>query len=119
MRNKNCPNCGAVYEPEKNTCPYCGTSYYDMSALDFNSDEPFYLKIKVKKNGKNCCITQLVKPCLNEVSMNFGRDYTAVYGGYNSIMSQFISNQILTTDISFRAIPMKDNRLCILEVEDE
>lgn len=23
-KGKNCPNCGAVYEPEKNKCPYCG-----------------------------------------------------------------------------------------------
>lgn len=52
-KGKNCPNCGAVYEIDKNKCPYCGTSYYDMSAIDFEDGEPFYLKIKTKMNGKN------------------------------------------------------------------
>lgn len=86
MKGKNCPNCGAVYEPEKNKCPYCGTSYYDMSALNF---EPFYLKIKTNMDGKPAYITQLVKPYLDK------------------------------TNISFYAIPMKDNSLYIMEVEDE
>lgn len=121
MKSKNCPNCGAVYEPEKNKCPYCGTSYYDMSALNFESSEPFYLKIKTHINGKSAYITQLVKPCLSNMSMNFGADYTTVYGGYHGRVPlwQMCSYQALNTDISFSAIPMKDNSLCIVEVEDE
>lgn len=119
MKSKNCPNCGAVYEPEKNKCPYCGTSYYDMSTLNFESAEPFYLKIKTKWNGKNCYITQLVRPCLSNMSMNIGQDYTTAYGGYGASMYQFVSNRTINTDISFCAIPMKDNRLCIVEAEDE
>ena len=78
MKGKNCPNCGAVYEPEKNKCPYCGTSYYDMSALNFESSEPFYLKIKTNINGKPVYITQLVKPYLDRLSINFDADYTTV-----------------------------------------
>lgn len=121
MKGKNCPNCGAVYEPEKNKCPYCGTSYYDMSALNFESSEPFYLKIKTHINGKPAYITQLVKPCLDGMSMDFSTDYTTVYGGYRSRapLWQMCSNQTLNTNISFRAISMKNNNLCIVEVEDE
>ena len=37
MKGRNCPNCGAVYEIDKNKCPYCSTSYYDMSAIDFTN----------------------------------------------------------------------------------
>lgn len=39
--NKNCPNCGAPYDIQLNKCPYCGTSYFDLSALDLTNREPF------------------------------------------------------------------------------
>ena len=53
--------------------------------------------------------------------MNFEADYTTAYGGYDGRVPlwQICSYQALNTDISFSAIPMKDNSLCIVEVEDE
>lgn len=47
MKQRNCPNCGAPYKVELNTCPYCGTSYFDMSAIDISENKPFYLKLKI------------------------------------------------------------------------
>lgn len=47
MASKNCPNCAAPYDVGLNKCPYCGTSYFDMSCIDINSLEPFYLKLKM------------------------------------------------------------------------
>ena len=47
MASKNCPNCAAPYDVGLNKCPYCGTSYFDMSCIDINSLEPFYLKLKI------------------------------------------------------------------------
>ena len=47
MKQRNCPNCGAPYNVELSTCPYCGTSYFDMSAIDINETSPFYLKLKM------------------------------------------------------------------------
>ena len=44
-KNKNCPNCGAVINPDKDKCEYCGTSYYDLSCIPFN--EPFYLRLNI------------------------------------------------------------------------
>lgn len=46
MASKNCPNCAAPYDVSLNKCPYCGTSYFDMSCIDIDSLEPFYLKIR-------------------------------------------------------------------------
>lgn len=31
---KNCPNCGAPLDENYFKCPYCGTLYYDLTALD-------------------------------------------------------------------------------------
>ena len=52
MSDRNCINCGAPFDVELNKCPYCGTSYFDMSCLDLDSGKPFALKIKTKKMEK-------------------------------------------------------------------
>ena len=64
-KGKNCPNCGAVYEPEKNKCPYCGTSYFDMTAINIPAREPFYLKVKAEMGGTPIYITQKVIADIN------------------------------------------------------
>lgn len=46
MKQTNCPNCGAPYDLELTKCPYCGTNYFDLSFIDFDVTEPFYIKIK-------------------------------------------------------------------------
>ena len=46
MKQKNCPNCGAPYDVNLNQCPYWKTSYFDMSCIDIDDREPFYLKLK-------------------------------------------------------------------------
>ena len=45
---KNCPNCGAPIDYEKNKCVYCGTWYYDFSCIP--SDRPFFLRINTGEN---------------------------------------------------------------------
>ena len=47
MRDKlNCPNCGAPITATE--CPYCGTVFYDFSAMSF--DKPTYVKAEVYEN---------------------------------------------------------------------
>ena len=60
------------YQIDLNQCPYCGTSYFDMSAIDFTNGEPFYLKFKVNMGGYECYVTQLVRPRVE--SMEFSSD---------------------------------------------
>lgn len=111
----NCPNCGAVINPEQHKCSYCGTSYFDMSAINFENGEPFYLKIKTKWNGQDVFITQLVKPSLNTIDFTIASDYC--YGGKGAQLSSFYRKEsCLTTKISFSSIPMADNSLLKMEV---
>lgn len=98
--NRNCPNCGAPYEVHLSKCPYCGTSYFDMSALDFNNQEPFYLKFR----AGDMVVTQLVRPCLNDVSMDISRDEVDVTGFGNKRICSFIRNYSVKTNISFEAV---------------
>ena len=111
----NCPNCGAVINPEQHKCSYCGTSYFDMSAIDFENGKPFYLKIKIKWNGHDAFITQLVKPSLNTINLTTTSDY--YYGGKaEQLLSSYRNENCLTTEVSFSGIPMTDNSLLKMEV---
>ena len=114
MRRRNCLNCGAPYDIDKNKCPYCGTSYYDMSAVDFESGEPFYLKIRTNMNGQQVYITQLVKPILNTIEMS--TDTVDCYS-YNGNVASYISNKSLTTNISFIGISDQNGNLMTMTVE--
>ena len=112
---RNCPNCAAPYDVEFNKCPYCGTSYYDLSALDLAAREPFYLKIKVDMNGSPCYITQLVRPRM-EMSMEFSSDIEECYDGIGNRLATYTRSKGLTTNLSFEAVTT-GSHLCTIEVE--
>lgn len=101
---KNCLNCGAPLNPEHIKCEYCGTIYYDMTAINFDQQEPFFLAIKV--NG--LIITQLVRPSLADI--NFTHNTVSVTGRHNNTLFTFTDSIQVTTDITFEAIPQKDNQ---------
>ena len=116
MNNRNCPNCGAVYDVGLNKCPYCGTSYYDMSALDLTAREPFYLKIKTELNGQMCYITQLVrfKP---DMSIEIGSETVDVCDMSGAAVCSFVGKQTMTTNISFEAVVSPTHKnLCTIEI---
>jgi hypothetical protein len=99
-----------------NKCPYCGTSYYDLSALDFTTNEPFYLKIKTEINGMPCCITQLVRP-IADMSIEFSSDTVDAYDLFGSRICSFTRGNTMTTNISFEAVAStKHKNLCTIEV---
>lgn len=116
MNQRNCPNCAAPYDVELNKCPYCGTSYYDLSALDLTAQEPFYLKIKVDMNGSPCYITQLVRPRM-DMSMEFSSDTVDCYGRFGEKLTTFTRSNSLTTNLSFEAVVTDTHKnLCTIEV---
>jgi hypothetical protein len=68
MQERNCPNCGASLESDVCKCPYCGTSYFDISAINIDDGEPFYLKLRRRTfDGGYDIITAFVRadPSLN------------------------------------------------------
>lgn len=110
----NCPNCGAVINPEQHKCSYCGTPYFDMSAIDFEDGKPFYLKIKTKWKGQNVFITQLVKPSLHTITLTAAsEDWCGGIG--QQMFGSFRNENYLTTEISFTGVPMADNSLLKME----
>jgi hypothetical protein len=116
MSNRNCPNCGAPYEINLNKCSFCGTSYYDLSAIDFTSHEPFYLKIKIDMGGVPYYITQLVKPRA-DMFIEFGSETDDVYDSLGSRIYTYTRRNTMTTNITFDAVTSTDHKnLCTIEI---
>ena len=44
---KNCINCGASIEYNTTKCPYCNTSYFDFTNIDFDNKAPVVLRLKI------------------------------------------------------------------------
>ena len=108
--HKNCPNCAAPYDLAENRCPYCGTAYFDMSTVDFDNREPFYLKIKV--NGY--MITQLVVP--ETCAFSSEEEKVEGRGGLgNVVIYQMPISTKYLTHLGFAGIAQKDGTVVVVE----
>ena len=97
--DKNCPNCGAPYDVTLDKCPYCSTSYFDMSAMDINSQQPFYLKLRY---GDMIFTSKVIAdPCINFNICKDVRQYTNLKGV--EIGSVIMKNDF-DIDIQFHSI---------------
>ena len=104
MKNRNCPNCSSPYELNEYKCPYCGTLYLDLSMINFDEREPFFLTIK--KDGM--LLTQKVIP----ETATFESTSDAIYatgGLHDARLTCFTTAIRNETNIQFVAVPM-DNK---------
>lgn len=116
IMTRNCPNCAAPYDVSLSKCPYCGTSYFDLSAIDPTGGEPIYLKIKIKLGNADYIVTQLVKPNC-DVSITYECDTSYAYGGKGNKIISFKNSSTLKTNLNFKSIPDKKGSLMNLEIE--
>lgn len=114
MNQRNCPNCGAPYKVELNTCPYCGTSYFDMSAIDINERRPFYLKLKM---GDMIFTSKVIAE--PDIQIVFNEESCDVLGKYGDKIGEFIVNRNIDVDMRFKSVHDPNQVLCTLEVKDD
>lgn len=111
-QGKNCPNCGAPYDPALNKCPFCGTIYFDMSCIDFADNKPIYLKIRTEYSGKPVTMTQLVLPHLNDIHIE--QEHTYAYRNGTPVICVNITPTV-TLNVAFEAVAQADNTLITME----
>lgn len=112
MKNQlNCPNCGAPIVSEK--CQYCGTLFYDFSAIDLG--KPCYLKIKYNN------AIMAVKAIPTNVTCTMNTDCVDVCR-YGEPISSIITGHNLDLSMDFHCIPFdgvidsKNSKVCLMEV---
>lgn len=108
--NRNCPNCGAPYDVGLSKCPYCGTSYFDLSCLQIG-DEPFYLKIKDPARGivftQKCYLKNV------DVSIESHNTYVDSPLGYKPFA--MCTSRDLTMDLSLEAVAENDKLMTVIK----
>lgn len=50
MSMTNCVNCGSAKETTATVCPFCGTSYFDLTDIDLEGDHPCVVRFKFHNN---------------------------------------------------------------------
>lgn len=108
MEGKNCPNCGAVYTLEDIKCPYCGTLYYDLTAIDFTKNEPVFIKMRVPNGSQVMDITQCAYPRLGDINVSYDTVDVTNHSGF--VVKRFNRGCNMTTNITFDAVPFGKNR---------
>lgn len=98
MSKLNCPNCGAPISADSNKCPFCGTSYFDLSAIDVSNHKPFYLKLKMG----DTIFTQLVK-LSPEMNIDFEQESATVWDG-SPYRYSFCTSEQMTINLKFEAV---------------
>ena len=91
MKNRNCPNCGAPLEIDKIKCPYCGTSYFDISCIPTN--KPFFLSMSLDNNKKI-----IMKAITTGATVE--TETVDVLGGYNNKIGQYINSSTIKIEFN-------------------
>ena len=93
MSRTNCINCGAAKDTEEIKCPFCGTTYLDLTAIDFDSGDPvvceFVLPSMFRASGSNkrMVMSMLAIPQLDEITATANTvDVTGGCGGHRLSM---------------------------------
>ena len=96
--NRNCINCGAVIEYGISKCPYCNTSYFDFTCIDFDGDNPVVLKLKI--NGM--IFETLAIPTMGNVEISCDETYS--YSRHGEKLSSVCTGCNVNTDIKFKSV---------------
>ena len=111
MKNRNCCNCGAPLELGNYRCSYCNTLYLDLSMINFDNNEPFFLTIK----KDNQLITQKVRPQTAEFEVTNDTVYAQDTHGHKLIA--FKNNTNVETNIQFIAVPWNNHYMEVKKAE--
>ena len=111
MSKTNCINCGAAKDTSDIKCPFCGTTYLDLTAIDFSSDDPVACEfvLPYTMNGTNKVVmSMLARPKLEEISQSSTK--TTYYGSIgNWPLFSFINSYDVNVGVSFEPLTRKDN----------
>lgn len=103
MSRTNCVNCGAAIDTDEIKCPFCGTTYLDMTAIDFNTDKPVVCKFLLPGTDRYV-LSMLALPMLDDIVM---QDETVSVESDWSVypVATLTTGMTVTADVRFKAVP--------------
>lgn len=97
----NCVNCGAAIETDAVKCPFCGTSYFDLTAIDFTSSDPVALRLRLPGQGGTFLISMLATPHFETLEDQW--DMVECYSSISKLM-EIPRSRSVSANISFDAV---------------
>ena len=107
MSKTNCINCGAAKDIDDIKCPFCGTTYLDLTAIDFASGKPVVCQfvlpsdVRIGDSDKRVVMSMLAVPQLDEISQTANR--VDIFGGSGKLAS-FVDSYDVNVGVSFRPV---------------
>lgn len=112
--DKNCPNCGAPYDVVLDKCPYCDTSYFDMSTMDINNQQPFYLKIRY---GDMIFTSKVIAE--PHIDINYCKDAVEAINFKKNRIKTIIRRNDVDVDIKFHSVLDDKGNLFTMRYEND
>ena len=118
MSKTNCINCGAAKELNETKCPFCGTSYFDFTSIDFSSHEPVACQFRISDdNNRHYKMTMLAKPSFRGCNMRELTEYAV--NKFGTPLLKFQAGYEADTDVRFEHIVAPNGTLFTLELEEK
>lgn len=114
MSKTNCINCGAAKDTSDIKCPFCGTSYVDLTALDLDKNEKVALVFKAP--GGKYTVSMLARPYFD--SMNVQYHSKDIYADNGNILAQFTDSATVEVGITFQPVCQKNNVLYTVQYNE-
>lgn len=113
MSKTNCINCGAAKNTDEIKCPFCGTTYLDLTAIDFSSDDPVVCNFVLPHEKDKIILSMIARPHLEEISQTENK--VNVYGFGGRRLCELTSSVDMSIGISFKPIAKQNGILCGLK----
>lgn len=101
MSRTNCINCGAAKDIDEIKCPFCGTTYFDMTAIDLDEGTPVALSVR----KGDFVFQMLARPELQSISME--DEIATGVGWCGEPILQFTRSRTVTAGLNFIALPRR------------
>jgi hypothetical protein len=113
---KNCPNCGAVIDPYRVKCEYCGTMYFDWATW-LQEGQPCFINYGFNYYGRKASIMTQAIPHLEVVEVDNNNTYAKDRYGRPIVVC---SNRSCDLHVVFSCVAdQRDKSLFKIAVEEE
>ena len=117
MSRTNCVNCGAAKDTSEIKCPFCGTTYLDLTAIDFESGKPVVCQFVLPKtcrapNGSKIIMSMLAIPQLGQIEQDCST--MEITGGWGQPVA-FMPRYDISVGASFKPVSRKDGSMMTFE----
>lgn len=112
MSKTNCINCGASKDIDEIKCPFCGTTYLDLTAIDFDSGKPVvceFVMPSIFRGGKRMVMSMLAIPQLDQITAT--ANTIDITGGAGYKIAQVTTGYDVNIGVSF--VPISSGKKLI------